>query len=70
MTSNEKQISFMNRYFVFRKTHNVDAEKIYKAVNNTTIEEMEIVPEPEKPKVKKTGKKVVIIGKPIIYKSK
>ena len=30
MTSEEKQISFMNRYFVFRKTHNVNAEKVYK----------------------------------------
>ena len=30
MTLGEKQISFMNRYFVFRKTHNVNAEKVYK----------------------------------------
>ena len=30
MTSGEKQISFMNRYCVFRKTHNVNAEKVYK----------------------------------------
>ena len=30
MTLGEKQISFMNRYCVFRKTHNVNAEKVYK----------------------------------------
>ena len=30
MTNEEKKISFMNRYFVFRKTHNVNAEKVYK----------------------------------------
>lgn len=30
MTKEEKKISFMNRYFVFRKTHNVNAEKVYK----------------------------------------
>jgi hypothetical protein len=30
MTEDEKWISFMNRYFVFKKTHNVDAERIYK----------------------------------------
>lgn len=30
MTIEEKRISFMNRYFVFRKTHNVNAEKVYK----------------------------------------
>jgi hypothetical protein len=72
MTSDEKQISFMNRYFVFRKTHNVDAEKIYKAITNKTIEEMEPEPEPEpeKPKIKKIGKKIVIIGTPIIYNPK
>lgn len=29
MTVEEKRISFMNRYFVFRKTHNVNAEKVY-----------------------------------------
>ena len=30
MTDDEKWISFMNRYFVFRKVHHVDADKIYK----------------------------------------
>jgi hypothetical protein len=30
MNSDEKWVSFMNRYFVFRKVHSVDAEKIYK----------------------------------------
>jgi hypothetical protein len=30
MTDDEKWISFMNRYFVFRKIHHVDADKIYK----------------------------------------
>jgi hypothetical protein len=34
MTLDEKQISFMNRYFVFRKTHNVNAEKVYKLLVN------------------------------------
>jgi len=73
MTADEKQISFMNRYFIFRKTHNVDAEKIHRVVTHKTIEEMEAVPEPEpasKPKVKKTGKKVVIVGQPIIHNPK
>ena len=28
MTSNEKEISFLNRYFIFKKIRNVDAEKI------------------------------------------
>ena len=34
MTVEEKRISFMNRYFVFRKTHNVNAEKVYKLLVN------------------------------------
>jgi hypothetical protein len=34
MSLDEKQISFMNRYFVFRKTHNVNAEKVYKLLVN------------------------------------
>jgi hypothetical protein len=30
MSNEEKRISFLNRYFVFRKTHNVNAEKAAK----------------------------------------
>ena len=30
MSKEEKRISFLNRYFVFRKTHNVNAEKAAK----------------------------------------
>lgn len=30
MSKEEKKISFLNRYFVFRKTHNVNAEKVAK----------------------------------------
>jgi hypothetical protein len=64
MTSDEKQISFMNRYFVFRKTHNVDADKIHKVVKQpVAVAEEEV--EESKPKIKKTGKKVVIMGTPI-----
>ena len=68
MTVDEKQISFMNRYFVFRKTHNVNADKIYKIAQP----EPEPEPEPdakeqqgkkEPPKVRKIqGKKITIVG--------
>ena len=67
MTVDEKQISFMNRYFVFRKTHNVNADKIYKIAQPEPEKEKE-KPEPEKdkkepPKVRKIqGKKVTIVG--------
>lgn len=39
MTENEKQISFLNRYFVFKKMRNVDAGVIYKnAISNKEFE--------------------------------
>jgi len=64
MTSDEKWISFMNRYFVFRKMHHVDAEKIYKQfVSKQMIEDVvEEVATKEvvKPKAKKLGKKIVL----------
>jgi mRNA (guanine-N7-)-methyltransferase len=34
MSPEEKQISFLNRYFVFKKTHSVDTENLYKIVRN------------------------------------
>jgi hypothetical protein len=66
MTVDEKQISFMNRYFVFRKTHNVNADKIYKIAQPEPEPEKEKEKEKEKkepPKVRKIqGKKVTIVG--------
>lgn len=74
MTVDEKQISFMNRYFVFRKTHNVNADKIYKIAQPEPEPEKEKEKDNEKekekekekkepPKVRKIqGKKVTIVG--------
>ena len=39
MTEEEKRISFLNRYFIFKKAHNVNAEKVSKIV--AIAEEME-----------------------------
>lgn len=41
MTNEEKRISFLNRYFVFRKTHNVNAEKAGKLMMRHLQEEDE-----------------------------
>jgi hypothetical protein len=67
MTSDEKWVSFMNRYFVFRKVHHVDAEKIYKQfVSKQMVEdvakEVEAVAKEvtAKPKAKKLGKKIIL----------
>lgn len=35
MTSDEKMISFMNRYFIFRKERNVDTDAIFKVIRQT-----------------------------------
>jgi hypothetical protein len=43
MTKDEKEISFMNRYFVFKKVRNVDAEKVSKnLMKNTGIPDDDI----------------------------
>ena len=39
MSSEEKRISFLNRYFVFRKTHNVNAEKAAKLMMRRNSDE-------------------------------
>ena len=41
MSIQEKKISFMNRYFVFRKTHNVNAEKVYKMMVSKQMGDMD-----------------------------
>ena len=39
MTSNERTISFLNRYFVYKKVRNVDADKVSLSLMNKTIDE-------------------------------
>jgi hypothetical protein len=42
MTREEKEISFLNRYFIFRKIHNVNADKVFKAIKaSDAIEDKE-----------------------------
>jgi hypothetical protein len=70
MTSDEKWVSFMNRYFVFRKVHHVDAEKIYKQfVSKQMVEDVAKdltdlaktkITDLAKPKAKKLGKKIIL----------
>jgi len=76
MSREEKQISFMNRYFIFKKTHNVNAKKAYeheKAVEKMVekenakfekeVAEMMEIEESGKVvmKIKKLGKKKIQI---------
>jgi len=39
MTANEKKISFLNRYFVYKKVRNVDAEKVAVNLLGTSLDE-------------------------------
>ena len=41
MSDYEKRISFLNRYFIFRKVRDVDAAKVAMSLLNQTIEEVE-----------------------------
>ena len=68
ISTEEKQISFMNRYFVFKKVRSVDAKQIGEIVNKQTdivdkegIENIqEKLPVEVKPNAKKTNKKIVL----------
>jgi hypothetical protein len=63
MTEQEKQISFMNRYMIFKKTHSVNADKITKIleINDAeSIKEMEKdVSEKEKEDFEKAAKEAL-----------
>lgn len=39
MTANERTISFLNRYFIYKKVRNVDAEKVSLSLMHRTIDE-------------------------------
>ena len=57
MTIEEKRISFMNRYFVFRKVRNVNVDKVYKSI----VEESVV----DKYREKSEEKEETIIIKPV-----
>lgn len=57
MNINEKSISFLNNYFIYRKIRDVDTESVF----NTQIKE--IIKKPKKKNIKKLGKKIRISRK-------
>jgi hypothetical protein len=66
MTESEKKVSFLNRYFIFKKVRNVDTSKINKLLVQTTQiiddDNKEDKPQPiVKPKAKKISKKKIKI---------
>jgi hypothetical protein len=71
MTTDEKWISFMNRYFVFNKVRSVDSEKIYnqflkktgKMEENEEIDDLLKLKEDEKKEQKEEEKPIIKIRK-------
>jgi hypothetical protein len=60
MSREEKEISFLNRYFIFRKTHDVKADKVFETIKNSVaIEDKKSFEEA----VKETLKKPVMFVK-------
>ena len=58
MTANERTISFLNRYFVYKKTRNVDAEKVAVNLLGTSIDE-ELDVEDESKRAQETAKRMI-----------
>ena len=59
LTREDKEISFLNRYFIFVKVRNVDAEKNMKQRLNVNIDEVDA--DDNKTKKTKKTKKVTVI---------
>jgi len=69
MTSDEKKVSFLNKYFIFKKVRDVNAEEVEKiqlnisseaedeiSKTNAALAEVVVKSQSDKPKVKKLGK--------------
>ena len=67
MSDSEKKISFLNRFFIFKKNRNVDTSKLLKLfITTSTDNQAEIIQQPEeetniKPKTKKLKKQKILI---------
>ena len=59
MSPEEQRVSFMNRYFIFRKLREVDADKLLKMNVTKSIDEIEIPT--KQTDAKKTNKRVKIV---------
>jgi hypothetical protein len=63
MSNEEKEISFLNRYYIFRKNRNVDAKSIEQIVENEVVAENEQITAPKKKVVRKPAVKKVATKK-------
>jgi hypothetical protein len=70
MTDEEKQISFLNRYFIFQKTREVNTNNVSKVILKKHLDETEIIGEEKIEKTEKTEKTEIYTIKPKIVKIK
>jgi mRNA (guanine-N7-)-methyltransferase len=74
MTSDEKKISFLNKYFIFKKIRDVNAEEVSRVMMNESQQQVEEEKKEEmkiqKELIKKTGPTVRKIKKKLKIKSK
>ena len=72
MNENEKTVSFLNRYFVFRKSRNVDAAKIMNNMLSKDFDELERIKEKEEKEEKQeeSDDEVVSVKKNKVVKIK
>ena len=61
MSDNEKYISFLNKYFVFKKIRNVDAKSVKIEMLDEMTESSEIEQTEKSKKNSKKGKKVRLV---------
>lgn len=72
MSSEEKRISFLNKYFVYKKTHNVDAKEVANNMMGVSTEQ-QTQEEKDNEKAKETVKSVIEstkVSKPVAKKLK
>lgn len=70
MTANEKTISFMNKYFVFQKKNNVNADKIMQNFMKKNPEEVNLLEEPKVEESKQEDVKQEVKKKKTVTKQK
>jgi hypothetical protein len=64
MTAGERQISFLNRYFIYKKVRNVDTENVFLGLTNKTLAEEQV----EEEETKRAQEEVLHVNKTLIEK--
>lgn len=66
MTPDEKKISFLNKYFIFKKIRDVNAEEVTRVLTGATVAQVDL----EEKERRKMAVRPTIVKKPIVKKKK